>query len=150
MQFLTGLHPLFVHFPIALYIIYVLFEITGLFYKENHFTKAAQYLLFITLITDVMSALTGNQATGTADHLSMGRSSEIKEHESTANIFIWFVVFLFVGRTYLLLKKKLIKKYKIVITVVSLIGLLLVFETADHGGKLVYKFGVGTDLMREK
>ncbi len=154
MQFLADLHPLIVHFPIAIYVIYVVFEITGIFYKENHFTKTAQYLLLVAVITAVLSALTGNQAEDIASKVLLNNSSEIEEaieeHESIANIFIWFTTFLFVCRTYLLLKKNLLRKYRIIIAVISVIGLFLIWETAEHGGRLVYKYGIGTEVIKPK
>ncbi len=154
MQFLADLHPMIVHFPIAIYLVYVVFEVVGLFMQEEHFAKTAQYLLFIVLLTSVLSALTGNQAADMINDLKLNNyeniAIEIEEHESIANLFIWFTVFLFVSRTYLLLKKNLIRKYRIIIAVISIIGVFLIWETAEHGGKLVYKFGVGTDLIKEK
>ena len=59
---LTHLHPMIVHFPIALLIVGFLADAIGLFTKREFFTKAGFYLLILGTLGVVAAYLTGNYA----------------------------------------------------------------------------------------
>jgi uncharacterized membrane protein len=49
-------------------------------------------------------------------------------------------------RTYLVVKKKFSSSYKYIILALALFGCYLIYQTAEYGGDLIKKFGVGTEL----
>ncbi|HKI79905.1 MAG TPA: DUF2231 domain-containing protein [Ignavibacteriaceae bacterium] len=152
MEFLAGLHPQIVHFPIVLFIIYTLFEILGTITKKEFLSKTAHILLLLGVLGAVAAVLTGNQAEALASswekHGAIIQFHAIGEHEEFANITLWFFVALLVLRTVAVLRKKFIGYIKYIFVVLALVGCYFVYQTGDHGGKLVYKYGIGTDLKK--
>jgi uncharacterized membrane protein len=139
------LHAQIVHFPIALLLTYILFEIIGIITGREFFSKAAHLILLLGVIALVFAVLTGNQAEQLARkiHKETAILHAIEEHENYANIALWYFTALLVVRTALVIKKKFIGYLKYSFIVLSLIGAFLIFETGEHGGKLVYDYGVG-------
>ncbi len=154
MEFLSQLHPQVVHFPIAFMVIYALLEITGILSGKEFFQKAAYLFLFLGVLTAVLAVITGNQAADIAlkwkDKGAVIPTNLISEHEEYATITMWYFTGLLVLRTYLFLKKKFNGTVKYLFIVLAVAGLYLVYQTGDHGGKLVYRHGVGTELKKEE
>lgn len=154
MEFLAGLHPQVVHFPIAVLLLYAVFEILGILLKKDFIQKVAHILLGIGVVVSIAAVLTGNQAAEVAELMKEKFSNYpaglIEEHETYATISLWFFFALLVFRTYLVIKKKFKGILQYLFIPLVLIGCFLIYETGDHGGKLVYKYGVGTDLIEKK
>ncbi|MCU7491182.1 MAG: DUF2231 domain-containing protein [Bacteroidota bacterium] len=152
MEFIAALHPKFVHFPIALFLAYTLFEIAGIVSKKDFLAQAAYILLLLSILGAVAAVLTGNQASDIAEKLAdldvtipLGA---ISKHEVYANYAMWYMFTLAAFRTYLLVKKKFTGWLKLSFIALSLLGCLLIFEAALLGGKLVYQYGVGTEVIK--
>ena len=145
-------HPRFVHFPIALLSTYALLEIIGVVFKRDFFSKAAHLILFLGVAAALVAVLTGQQAEETAilweEKGAIMPFGSISEHEDWATITIWYFTGVLLLRTTLVLKKKFKGIFQYAFIVLALVGLYFVYETGDHGGKLVYKFGVGTELKK--
>ncbi len=152
MDFLAGLHPKIVHFPIALLSAYALLEILGVLFRNEFLSKTAHLFLFLGVLGALAAILTGNQAEEAAELLekqgAIIQFHAISEHSDFANYTLWFFAAILVGRTFLVLKKKFQGTIKYLFIVLALIGFFLVFETGERGGKLVYKYGIGTDLKK--
>ncbi len=152
MEFLAQIHPEAVHFPIAFLLAYVLFEILGIILKKEFLSKTAHLFLLLGVLGLIAAVLTGNQAKDIAHKLSKKGESisfkAINEHEDYANITLWFFAALLVLRTMAVIKKRFLGIIKYSFVILSLIGAFLVYETAGHGGTLVYKHGIGTDLKK--
>jgi uncharacterized membrane protein len=152
MEFLAQLHPDVVHFPIAFLLAYVLLEILGIILKKEFLSKTAHLFLFLGLLGLIAAVLTGNQAKDIAHNLSKKGVSisfnDINEHEDYANIALWFFAALLVLRTIAVIKKRFTGIIKYSFIVFALIGAFLIYETGEHGGRLVYKHGIGTDLKK--
>lgn len=152
MEFLAGLHAKVIHFPIVLFIIYTLFEITGAFSKKDFFSKAAHIILFLGVLGAIAAVLTGNQAAALMSKWenqgAIIQLHAIGEHEDLANTTLWIFTGILVLRTFLTIKKKFTGYIKYIFVVLALIGCYFVYQTGEHGGKLVYKYGLGTDLKK--
>ena len=151
MEFLAQLHPKIVHFPIAFFLAYVLFELMGIILKKEFFLKAAHLILFLGVLGAIAAVLTGNSAEQIARQLSKEGAAvplnAIGNHEDFANFTMWYFTGLLVFRTFLALKKKFIGKIRLLFILLALIGSFLVYQTGELGGKLVYKYGIGTDKI---
>lgn len=154
MEFFATLHPKFVHFSIALFLIYILLEITQLIFYKEWLNKTIHLILVLGVVFTLGTVLTGNQAEHAANQIIENNLPQIKEvleeHESFGTLVLWFFSALAVFRTYLLLNKNINKKTQIVLVILALIGSYLIYETGEYGGKLVYEHGVGTELFKEK
>ena len=149
MEFLAELHPKVVHFPIALFLTFVLFELLGTVLKKDYLNKAAHLLLFLGVVGSVLAVLSGKQAAAANPNWTEASSALVRDHSSFADITIWYFVGLLVIKTYLVLKKKMNRTFKYIILVLGLIGCYFVYQTSEHGGQLVTKFGIGTELNIE-
>ncbi len=154
MEFLAQLHPQIVHFPIAFMAIYAVLEITGIISGKEFFQKAAYLFLFLGVLTAVAAVFTGNQAAEIASKWKEKGAAIptglISEHEEYATITLWYFTGLLVLRTFLFLKKKFKGSAKYLFLLLAAIGLYFVYQTGDHGGKLVYNHGVGTELKKDE
>lgn len=154
MEFLSQLHPQVVHFPIAFMVVYALLEITGILSGKEFFQKAAYLFLFLGVLTAVLAVITGNQAAEIASKWkekgAVIPTKLISEHEEFATITMWYFTGLLALRTFLFLKKKFRGTVQYLFILLAVIGLYLVYQTGDHGGKLVYDHGVGTELKKDE
>ena len=152
MEFLAGLHHKVIHFPIACFILYTIFEIAGTVLDKKNISTAAYILLIIGVFSCVAAVLTGNQAHEVAEKLTENGISIphqlIEEHEEYATITLWFFFFLLAGRTFAVVKKKFTKKIQVIFIALALIGCYFLYEAGVYGGKLVYKYGVGTEVIK--
>ena len=151
-------HPRFVHFPIALLSTYVLLEIIAAVFKKDFFSKAAHLVLFLGVLGALAAVLTGNRAEELAEKLFDQKDiiipfGSITEHENWANITIWYFAGVLVVRTFLVLKKSFKGIFQYAFIVLAIVGMYFVYQTGEHGAKLVYglkeKGGVGTELKLE-
>lgn len=151
MEYLASLHPKLVHFPVALFIIYFIFETAGFILGKEFISKSAYIILILGVLTGILAVLTGNQAHEVLKPLLTGKaqiySDLIDEHEQYANFAIWYFFSVLILRTYLMLKKKFEGKAKYIFIVLGLAGTFLIFTAALHGGSLVYDYGIGTKLF---
>jgi uncharacterized membrane protein len=154
MEFLSQLHPKIVHFPIALFIIYSLLEITGTLFKKDFFSKSAFLVLFLGILGAIAAVLTGNSAADTVQQLNKIKAvipvESVSEHVDYANFTLWYFAGLLILRTIVVLKKKFSGGIKYLFVILSLAGVFLVYKTAELGGKLVYKYGAGTEMIKKE
>jgi uncharacterized membrane protein len=152
MEFLAEFHPRVVHFPIVLLLLYVLFETTGAVFKRDFFSKSAHLVLFLGVLAAIAAVLTGEQAHNVASSWeekgAIIQFGAINDHEDYATITLWYFAALLVIRTFVTIKKKFTGNFKYIFVVLGLIGAYFVFQTGDHGGRLVYKYGIGTELKK--
>jgi len=137
----THLHPLLVHFPIALVIIGFLAEIAFLFFKkETSLSKMGYYLLIVGTLAAIVAWLTGNFFTTEMD----GAAGKIREsHELFATITLGILLVTSVLRTTLLILKSKNSGLKIIAFVLYGLAAISVSITGYLGGSLVYNYMLG-------
>ncbi len=154
MSFSAPWHPQVVHFAIALFIVYVFLELIGTIFKKDFFSKSAHLILLLGVLAGLAAVFTGNQAFDIAnklkDHGVNIPVKAINNHEDAANLVVWYFTILLVIRTFLVLKKKFTGYIKYIIVILALTGAILVYRAGALGGELVYKYGVGTDLIKHE
>ncbi len=98
------LHPLFVHFPIALLTLYAGIEIVSLFKKSWKNNTTVLYIKLLLLVTGSIGASIASSTGETVEHL-MWRSVLISRHSlfagMTTNIF-WFLTVFYMLKWYVL------------------------------------------------
>lgn len=150
MEFLAQLHPKIIHFPIALFILYFLFETSGVLLKKEFLIKSALIVLILAILFSVLSVLTGNQAYEIVKQRQTDAAlykDLIEQHELFATITLWYFFAVLFLRIYFLVKKEFVGKIQYLFIVLGLIGSLLIFLTGTYGGDLVFKYGIGTKLF---
>ena len=146
-NFLIELHPKIVHFPIALLSVYALLEITGIVSKKEFISKCALLLMCLGVVSAFFAVLTGNEAFSAFQSWTKESTELINEHQTYATFLVWFSLFVGVLRLFLVIKNSFKGSMKFVFIVISIVILYLVYETGEHGGELVSKFGVGTEFI---
>lgn len=142
-----NIHPMIVHFPLVLLIFAVLFDLTGLVLtKFEWIKKSALLLYFLGTIAAVIAFITGN---GASDSINIPSNafSAVNEHADWAEITLWFFIIYTIVRLIFAFGFKYIPFAKIIIIPVVLsgfIGIYFLYNTGDHGAKLVYGYGLGT------
>ncbi len=151
MEFLSQLHPLIVHFPIAFFYLYIILELINFFFKKRDLHKIILLFLIIGVIGGIISVLTGNQAfqyLSESPSLNLYHFYLIEKHEYFASITIWYFLAVLVLKLYFLLKKKNDTRLHYIFIIFAFGGSVLLYKTAEWGGRLVYKFGIGTELIK--
>jgi len=163
MEFLAELHPKVVHFPVALLLVYALLELIGAVFKKSTFTNAAFIVLIIGFIGTIAAMVTGEQAAHLAEEWDeIGLLNDaimpygaIDKHEDWASITLWYFLFVVILRSLFVINFVVKKKYenyfnsvRYGFAVLSLVGCFFIYETGERGGELVYKHGIGTELIK--
>ena len=136
---ISHLHPMLVHFPIALVSVGFLLEIFYLFCKkEVCLTRAGYYLLIIGTLAAVVTWLSGMFFTSEME----GSAGQIREtHELFATVTLALLLIAASIRIYLSLKKKEDNKMlKNMAFVFYALATVSVFITGFFGGTLVYNY----------
>jgi len=149
----TELHPLVIHFPIALLLIAPLFVIAGIVMnpsKGRPFLVAALSLMVLGTVGSVVAVLTGEAAAEVA-HRTAAMSAALERHqelaETTRDIFgllsAIFASILFVPR---FLRRETTTAAARLLPLAFLLfyaaGTVVLVNTAHNGGRLVHEFGV--------
>lgn len=139
-----NIHPLIIHFPIALWLVAVLFDFLSLLKSENWLRNTALSLYGLAAISAFAAYLSGDQA---IDMVAIPFQGEVtaSNHSDWGHYTLYFFIAYTLVRLFLIWKQwDKRKTVAIVLFMLGLVGIGMVGKTADLGGKLVYKYGVGT------
>ncbi len=145
---MQNIHPLFVHFPVALSLTALLFEVLYLVFRSrenssrrNSFKVVAAALIVLTAIAAVVTATTGLIAGSTVPHpdISHPLMDTHKAIEITGTLLgILAALSIFFTR----------KRLKWIRSVLVLATAATISYGASYGGRLVFTYGVGTALVK--
>lgn len=140
-----NVHPMLVHFPIALLYIAVLLDLVSLLFRKQVWLKQSAVLLFVLGAIGVGAAyLSGRQAADSLDIPALVQPF-VTDHADWAWRTLLFFGFYGLIRLIIAIQKWDSKSWLSgALFVLGVVGLFLIYETADHGAELVYRFGLGT------
>ena len=143
---LVHLHPMVIHFPIALLIVGFLFELIYLITRNEFYSKAGFYLLVLGALGTFAAFLTGNLA---EERIVETEALErvLETHEDAGKITLFLVILTFIYRTVVFF----LNQYKGILQWIGLalyaLSILSVVRTAYYGGELVYTYGAGVQIQ---
>jgi uncharacterized membrane protein len=140
-----NLHPLVVHFPIALLVTAAGLDVVGWTLRCNRSLRFVATVLYVLgTLTIVATYFTGRAAAATIWLPGMAHAA-VKEHWDWAFRTTWFFGILTVVRLVLLWRARADPRRVLIaaLTLAGLVGVVLLGETGDRGGRLVYQYGVG-------
>lgn len=136
------LHPLIVHFPIAIIIVGFLAEVASLFFKkEKCLSKTGFYLMILGSLAAIAAWATGQLFT---EHPDEGEILEVFQKHSTGALIT--MILITVGalfRIWVVVKKKEETSLKWVVFIFYLLAFAAVAFTGFMGGTMVYNFMIG-------
>jgi uncharacterized membrane protein len=127
---IKNMHFIFIHFPIALLFMSLLFDLISTFNRKSNLHAAGSITLILGTLGAIASVLTGPE----------GEENPLfPQHELFGRITMFFFIALSLVRLGLFFyRKREIGKNPIYL-VAALIGIMLVTYTGDLGGKMVHK-----------
>ncbi|MEX2479197.1 MAG: DUF2231 domain-containing protein [Gracilimonas sp.] len=143
-----NLHPLIVHFPIAILVTAGLANLISLFIPEKWWDEAKNTILYVFGgIAAIATYYTGQAAADTV-FLETEAQSVLTEHADWALWLVWFfglyMVLRIVFHWFGLFEKR---SFKVIAFLTVLPGLFMIYETAEYGGKMVFGYGAGTGQL---
>jgi len=141
-DWIPNIHPLIVHFPIALLVLAVLFDAARLFFKQENWLEKATLALYTTgSLGLIASFLSGRQAVETVS-ITGEAIPVVASHEDWAlYTLIYFLVFTAIR--FATWWKQLEKGFVLpILVILALGGTGMLWYTGELGAKLVYKHGV--------
>jgi uncharacterized membrane protein len=142
---LTHIHPMLVHFPIALLIVGFLSETIAILFKKEFFSTAGFYLLLLGATGVGAAYLTGQQAGDGITEVGSLKTA-LETHEGAAELTLWLVLIAAAVRIATAVFKKYTGIYKAAAYALFLCAVLSVGRTGFYGGELVYKHAAGVQL----
>lgn len=138
-----NIHPMLIHFPIVLWLIAVLADLVSLFLPKIWLRNMTITLYVMGALGAFAAYLSGGQA---MDMVSVPMQGEVTggKHSDWGHYTFYFFSAYAVIRLFIFWKQWDRKKWlAIVLFILGVVGMGMVAQTADLGGKLVYKYGVG-------
>ena len=133
------LHPMVVHFPIALFVTALGLELLSLIAKKESLHQSAVHIFIIASLLTPLVVRTGIEE---AEELRLTHPV-LDKHRLFA---LWCMWVSLAALPVLWFTKKEFGKYFKVIFLAFLIGVIsLVSFTGYHGGRMVYEYGVGIE-----
>ncbi len=163
-QWAPNIHPLLVHFPIAILVVAFLFDIASFFIpdkdesqslKETPMSRLAKRLnptivTLLYLVGTIFTLITyySGQAAAEGIKLPPGAKEVLHQHSELALYTLLFFGFYVTIRLALTWDRDTIKRgLHAGLIIGTFIGLGILYVTAEHGGELVYGYGVGTGQL---
>lgn len=141
-------HPQIVHFPIALLIAALLFDLIALFWKQHEMARAAFILLILGALSAVAAAISG--ADGAESYIRDPRfQAAIFDHEQAGEWLRNFYLVFVIVRSAVLFKTQLTRLILVFYLILHMVGAMLIVQAGDLGGKLVYEFGLGVKTTQQ-
>lgn len=142
---MENIHPLVVHFPIALLINFFVVDFLGSVLTKDHWRRVASGFLYLGTFSALCAVLAGFIAEKSIAH--GGNVHEIMETHQLFGLSILFLAILLSGWRFF---SGGVIKGEINIFYMMLSGILsaLIVIGADMGGLMVYKYGVSVEAVK--
>ncbi|WP_455244309.1 DUF2231 domain-containing protein [Petrachloros mirabilis] len=139
------IHPMLVHFPIALLSAAVLLDFIALRWRPDETRIASLYSLVLGLAGAAVSVVSGALAEESAEHSGVPEFV-LEVHEKLGFAVFW----IFAALLGLRLAEWLdvMKTRPVASLSVGIVGVLVLFVASYYGGSLVYDYGAGVAIQR--
>ncbi len=141
-----NIHPLLVHFPIALLCAAAAVDVVAWAFRRNGTLRQVATLLYVLGTCGAVAAYVTGRAASQIIWFPGMAQAVLREHWDWALRTVWFFGIVTVARLVFLRPSRRDPSPSIVATfaLVGLVGIGLLIETGDRGGRLVFQQGVGT------
>ena len=133
------LHPMIIHFPIALFLVALALDILSFMTKRETFHHSAITLYCLAaLITPLVVR------TGIWEATKLGLSHPLLDEHRTLALWTMWISLMSLPLLWFI-KKEAAKYFRIVFLVFLMATSILVSLGADKGGRMVFEYGVGIE-----
>ena len=139
-----NLHPLLVHFPVTLLLVAVVVDLTSLLIPARPAFRDIATLFYCVGAFVALAAYFSGLSAAQGMTVSAEESAAVTLHFSWADRTTWFFVFLAslrIGFSYIW--RPTARWAATLVFVAGLAGLGMLAATAEHGGRLVFRHGLG-------
>ncbi|SHF11966.1 Uncharacterized membrane protein [Fodinibius roseus] len=150
-EWAPNIHPILVHFPIAIILLAVLMDLLNFFLPDNWWDDLKSTILYgIGAVSAIAAYYTGTWAADSV-FLPSGAQSVLNEHADWALWTVWFFGIYALLRILLHWYQKMDQQtIRIGLFVLALPGVFFLYETGDHGAEMVFGYGAGTGQLVEQ
>jgi uncharacterized membrane protein len=144
-QELPNIHPMLVHFPIALLCGFLAMELLGAITDKDSIRNAATWMLYLGTAGAIITVISGYSAAGGVEHGKVVHEL-MSCHATTGVIIAVLAVILSVWR--LTVGGRFSSFWRTVHFAVGIVMVAAIFFGADKGGLMVFKHGVGVQTTQ--
>jgi len=139
-----NLHPLIIHFPIALLIAAAMVDLVDAVFERPPWLGVGATSLYLAGAgAAIVAYVTGRQAAATVFIPGMAHPM-VADHRAWALLTVWYVGIVAAARLSALLAGfPRARAHRVLLLTAALIGVLFLQQTAERGARLVYEQGVG-------
>ncbi len=137
---MENIHPMVVHFPIALLTTFLLLEILSQILKIESLKTGASWMLYMGTLGAFAAVLAGFRAAATIEHADEVHTI-MQTHEYLALVVLLLAIILSIWR--ILFKDKSKGIIWLIYLALAFLMVGVLSFTADYGGLMVYTHGVG-------
>ena len=148
-EWAPNVHPMLVHFPIALWCAAVAFDVVALVWSRQGGLRIAASLLYAAGALGALAAFLTGRASGDVMLLSGAANTVLTDHADWATITVWSLG-AFAALRLILWRFSpwgANRALRVGLCMIGAGGLFLVFETASHGARMVFEHGVGVQRV---
>lgn len=136
------LHPLTVHFPIALLFTSVFFDLLGILTEKKQLSQTGWWLLILGLVGGAVAAGFGMWTEEQVEASGVPEAA-VDRHEAFA--LTTLAVFAALAVVRWRMRARWSSRDRVMYLCVAMVGLLLLGITGFYGGELVYRYGAGVE-----
>lgn len=146
-----GIHPMVVHFPVALLSVAVLADLAGLIWRNRRHLQILTVTLYLIGAATIVAAYFSGEW-GLENIVPPARAERaISSHADIAKWTAWFFVVFAIARLVVFRVGAIRNTWiKVLLVVGGITGFVLLFTTAERGARLVFDFGVGVEAVAEQ
>ncbi len=146
-----GIHPMVVHFPVALLSVAIVADIAGLIWRNRRHLQILTVTLYVIGGVSIIAAYyTGEW--GLENIVPPAQAERaISSHADIAKWTAWFFVVFAIARLVVFRVGAVRNTWiKLLLVAGGIAGFLLLFTTAERGARLVFDYGVGVQAVTEQ
>lgn len=143
---MANIHPMIVHFPIALFNAFFLMELLGFLLKKEKLRGAASWMLYLGTLGAAAAVAAGVRAVSTLPHSEEAHAT-MQAHRTLGIVVLALAIFLSAWR--LLAKERFSLKAQMIHLAVAFVMAGVMAFGADMGGLMVYKYGVAVAAVNQ-
>jgi len=140
---MESLHPVVVHFAIALLSLTILFDFIYWVSYKDKYLELGHFTIALGTLAALVAVFSGNQARQTLD-VPEDLINLVNQHQLSGEITIWLFIALVILRIIYLKRNWFKTRLRWIYIAVAVIGTIFLFRTGFLGGEMVYIYGLGT------